>query len=638
MAAVAQETTRADIVSPTAASETPPPIIPTAHFAQGSIMQNARLSPDGRKIAVRWEKGDNPAIVLIDPATKKSTAKFDVGDKMALDWFRFAGNDRLLFAVSTMDNFLGDQARFTRLYTIDLASGKVEFIGRNERIVRGDNVLFVAPDGSYLLLGIQKTPYVTPSVWRRDLDKVGKFYEVQSPRQGVWHWEVDNAGVVRVGMGWQGNRLRVYYRSDADDDLELVAKVNRDDEDETFWSSAQIVAGTDTCYVLTEDDDGRVGLRMFDYSTGKVTDTVYQHPEYDLTSAAFSKGKPIAAYYADDRDQVVWFDKQREATHRTVRAALTEDEVWIPAMSDDGKRALIWAGGESDPGVLYYYDAEAGRVDELAQMRSNLDFRQLAKPRPVTISARDGTPIRSYLTLPRGREIRGLPLIVMPHGGPYGVRDKLDYDDWVQLLANRGYAVLQPNYRGSGGYGEAFFELGTGQIGRSMQDDLDDAMDWAVTQGIADPGRVCIVGGSYGGYAAMWAVIRNPERYRCAASWSGVTDWDSILKYDSQFLSRKGIQAFRERVEGDPSFDLDTVSPYRLADTLSRPLLLAQGGEDTVVPVSQYDKMRKAARDAPVKPELLLIEDEDHSFTSEETETKWFDALTGFLARHNPAD
>ncbi|OYU73496.1 MAG: hypothetical protein CFE45_37170, partial [Burkholderiales bacterium PBB5] len=193
--------------------------------------------------------------------------------------------------------------------------------------------------------------------------------------------------------------------------------------------------------------------------------------------------------------------------------------------SEDGKRMLVAAGNEADPGVLYLYEPGAKSLKELAQWRPELDFTQLAQPKPMRYTARDGTVIRGYLTLPRGRDPKGLPLVIMPHGGPFGVRDKLQYNDEVQLLANRGYAVIQPNFRGSGGYGEDFFALGEGQVGRGMQDDIDDAMDWAVAQGIADAKRVCVVGGSYGGYAALWAVLRNPERYVCAASWAGVTDW-----------------------------------------------------------------------------------------------------------------
>ncbi len=260
--------------------------------------------------------------------------------------------------------------------------------------------------------------------------------------------------------------------------------------------------------------------------------------------------------------------------------------------------------------------------------------------RPVDYSARDGTRIRAYLTLPRGREAKDLPLIVLPHGGPYGIRDTLEYSDEVQLLANRGYAVLQPNYRGSGGFGKSFEDLGKGQIGRQMQDDLDDAMDWAVTEGIADPARVCLVGASYGGYAALWGVIRNPERYRCAASFAGVTDFDKQLSYDADFLSRKGRRAWRERVRGEAeAFDLDTVSPARQAARLTRPILVVHGRKDNRVPFEQFEIMRNAVQKAGVSgAEFVELKDAGHGFTNAADETAWFDALIGFLAKNNPPD
>lgn len=299
---------------------------------------------------------------------------------------------------------------------------------------------------------------------------------------------------------------------------------------------------------------------------------------------------------------------------------------------------LVWAGSEADPGVLYLYDPAGGRLNEVSQYRPKLDWRLLAKPKPVSYTARDGTKIPSYLTLPRGREARNLPLIILPHGGPYGVRDKLRYDDEVQLLANRGYAVLQPNFRGSGGYGDAHFELGSGQIGRGMQDDLDDAMDWAVSEGIADPKRVCVVGSSYGGYAAIWAIMRNPERYRCGASWAGVTDMDRQVRYDRQFFSRGGFKRWRERVRGEDAKNMKDVSPYRVAETLNRPLLLAHGTKDIVVPYKQFTQFEKAARKAPVKPTTLVIKDEGHSFSKPANEKAWYDALESFLMEHNPPD
>ena len=181
--------------------------------------------------------------------------------------------------------------------------------------------------------------------------------------------------------------------------------------------------------------------------------------------------------------------------------------------------------------------------------------------------------------------------------------------------------MIQPNFRGSGGYGTAFYDLGNGEVGRGMQDDLDDAMDWAVAEGIADPSRVCVVGGSYGGYAALWAVLRNPERYRCAASWAGVTDWDRMLSYDRRYLTRKAGKRWSAKIEGDDEeFDLKDVSPYRLGRNLNRPILLAHGTEDDNVPFKQYEQMMRSLRKAQVEPVTLVIEGEGHSFSKEESE------------------
>ncbi|MFZ1744022.1 MAG: prolyl oligopeptidase family serine peptidase [Pontixanthobacter sp.] len=622
------------------AAEARPPVIPVAHFAQNNQLSGARLSPDGKNMVIKVEVQGKPFIVVIDPSTQTVITKFGVGEKVDLEWFRWAGNDRILFSVSSLGEFFGEETRFTRLYVVNFVADTAAYIGRKENVVQGDDVIYVADDGSYALVSMQKTPYDYPSVFRFELKDDGDVSVVQRPREGVWNWYADNDGVVRLGTGWLRKRLRVHYRSGPDEDIKLIARLREDDEEERFWDISQIVSGSDEGYVLQEGDNGRVGIRRFNYATREVVDTFYENPDWDIDSVTLRDGVPVAAYYTDDRDRAVWFEDGRKREYAALEKTLKEDEVWITSRAEDGSRMLVWAGGEADPGALYIYTPGERRLDQFAEYRPSLDFTQLARPKPVTYSARDGTEIRAYQTLPRGREAKNLPLILLPHGGPYGVRDRLDYDDDVQLLANRGYAVLQPNYRGSDGYGKAFTELGTGQIGRAMQDDIDDAMDWAVKQGIADANRVCVVGGSYGGYAAIWAVIRNPERYRCAASWAGVTDWDSQLKYDANYFSRKGGKRWRERVEGDGDgeFNLDQVSPVELGKTLGRPLLLAHGKDDSNVPFSQFKKMRDASKNAPMPPELLEIADEGHSFSKPDNKKVWYEHLIAFLAKHNPAE
>ncbi len=634
----AQEPAAAPPVITPAPDEAPPPLIPAPDFAGRSVFWDAKLSPGGAMLSYLRRKDGAAQFIIADVATRKLVRAFATDPSDDFEWYRWVTDDKLLVSVGTAGEFMGEDVRFTRLILVEISTGVMTRLFQRYDVVDGDDVVHVAKDGSHILVAIQKSIYDYPSVMRHDLAPGGRISTVQDPREGVWNWTADDAGVVRMGTAWDRGRLNIYYRKAPGAPLELVAKLKEGDPAEGYWDALQVISGSDEGYVLSEGENGRVGLRRFNFATRQTVETVYEHPEWDLESATLREGKPYAAFYTADRDEVHWFDPAAAKQYRALRKALGDVEVWVVSRAENGSRMLVYAGNESDPGVLYLFDPAAGKLDEVAQYRPALDIRLLAAPRPIRYTARDGTVIRGYLTLPRGREARGLPLIVMPHGGPFGVRDKLAYNDEVQFLANRGYAVLQPNFRGSGGYGDAFYELGEGQVGRGMQDDVDDAMDWAVKEGIADPARVCVVGGSYGGYAALWAVLRNPERYRCAASWAGVTDWNRMLRYDRRYLTSKASKAWQSKVRGDATFDLDAVSPYRMAAQLSRPVLLAHGTADTNVPISQYNAFEKAARAAPVPPQTLVIKDEGHSFSRAESERAWYEALEGFLAKHNPPD
>nr|WP_246438849.1 alpha/beta fold hydrolase [Novosphingobium piscinae] len=246
--------------------------------------------------------------------------------------------------------------------------------------------------------------------------------------------------------------------------------------------------------------------------------------------------------------------------------------------------------------------------------------------------------IPAYLTLPVGRAAKGLPLVILPHGGPYGVRDHGDYDPDVQFLANRGYVVLQPQYRGSDSYGAMFERRGEAQWGRTMQDDIDDGMDWLAKRGIIDPARVCIVGISYGGYAALWGATRNPERYRCAVSFAGISDMPRSLKYQlNSFDDKQAREAWRQKVQGDPTFDLRTISPLFNIDRLKVPVMLLHGTDDQIVQPRQSRLYAEALKAAGKPYEYYEIPDEGHGYTTTQGAQLWYDKLDAFLAKYNPA-
>ena len=275
-------------------------------------------------------------------------------------------------------------------------------------------------------------------------------------------------------------------------------------------------------------------------------------------------------------------------------------------------------------------------MHKMAGIIDRLKGKVLAATRPVSYQARDGLIIHGYLTLPPGRTPKGLPLVIMPHGGPFGVRDNGDYDPYVQFLANRGYAVLQPNYRGSESYGRVFEEKGNGQWGRAMQDDLDDGMDWLAKEGIADAKRVCMVGASYGGYAALWAATRNPERYRCAASLAGISDVGRQLRYSADsFHSAKAARDWKQRVQGDAG--AADISPLAQVEKLKVPIFLAHGKEDTRVPIKQSALYAKALAAAGKPFEYVAYDNEGHGLDDPVHLQDYFDRLEAFLKKYNPA-
>ncbi len=299
---------------------------------------------------------------------------------------------------------------------------------------------------------------------------------------------------------------------------------------------------------------------------------------------------------------------------------------------------IIFSISSTDPGSYYLFKPDERKLDRIGGINDPIDPEKMAEPKYVEYYARDGLKIKAYLTLPRGKAERDLPLVILPHGGPYDIRDTWDYNAEVQFLANRGYAVFRPNFRGSGGYGEDFYSKGEGQIGRAIQDDLDDGMDWLVKQGVVDASRVCLVGSSYGGYAAMWGVIRNPERYRCAASFAGVTDLAKQIKYDNKFLRSRYAREWKKTVQGEDDFDLDTVSPAHNIAKLKRPLLVAHGKDDSNVPFSQFKHIESSAKKNNILIEQKVYQDEGHGFSDRKNEADWYTRLETFLRQHNPPD
>jgi len=482
--------------------------IDTAIFADGGHVRRPILSPDGSKIVYRERVADRTYLTtkFLDDAESYRVALPEGAD---LRWYRWAGNQKLLFSVSSLLEIGSSEFRQVGLYLIDIEKRNTRSIGPGERGLDSDNVLYIDPEGQYIIMSLRPSVYQYPSVFRVDLD-INKPQEIVPSERRIWNWITDNKGVVRLGISYRVRSTLVYYRSKDGEKFVKIGKLkandDEDEKDEALLDIYHIISEADQGYILSNRETGRFALYEFNFLTRETGEMIFGQENYDVTDYDMNAdGTALESVrYTDSRDRIKWFDAELAEQQKLIDRTLVNQEAWIASKSDDKSKMIILSTSSTDPGSYYLYEPAARKMERFAGINDQLNPEQLSVTKYEKYTARDGTTISAYVTIPKGSEPENLPLIIMPHGGPFGVRDTLDYNTEVQFLANRGYVVLQPNFRGSGGYGEKFYETGEGQVGRGMQDDLDDGMDWLVERKIVDPKRVCIVGSSYGGYAALW--------------------------------------------------------------------------------------------------------------------------------------
>ncbi len=621
----------------------PPPRIATSVLAALSFITGPRLSPDGKLIAAYVTLKGQKFLGIFDLAA--GTHKLlNIGEALDFNWVRWAGNDRVLISIGKNVPWDGDEAWETRLIVYDLAAEKQRFIGGKTEGLTGDDVLWIDPTGKSILLAFQQSIYDYPSVSSIDLAN-NRAHQVVGARDGVWDWYADDKGVVRAGFEFGDAKWKMIYRTKESENFRTVVKANNTD-DEAGFDAFRIYQGSDEGYrTMLNEATGRYALYRFNFATRKRGDLVFEAPGVDVDNfdTQTDGTNLFAAWYTDDRPRARWFDAElatlQTEIDKAVASAVGERMATIVSYARDRSRMLVHLGGSNDPGRYYVFDRDAGVMQLFAEANKELKPAQLTATRYTSYKTRDGLDIPAYLTLPAGKVPKNLPLVILPHGGPYDVRDDGTYDPEVQFLANRGYVVLQPEFRGSGGYGKAFYEKGEGQWGRAMQDDLDDGMDWLAKEGMIDPGRVCLIGSSYGGYAALWGAVRNPERYRCAASFAGISDLKRQLKFQIAFkISKRYRKDWKRTVQGAETFDLTTVSPLFAVDKLTVPVLLAHGDEDQRVPYKQSKLYADALAKAGKPYEFITMKGEGHGFSSDANQQLWFDKLDAFLTKYNPAN
>ena len=472
--------------------------------------------------------------------------------------------------------------------------------------------------------------------------------EVKNPGDVVG-WGVDHAGQVRIGLVSKGGlKFGLIYRRNGESPWQPLEppKDLHDPEVLGFDST------NDNLYVAALSPEKRTAIYLLTLGTGPTAKLVLSDPDYDIfpetyipsvdgvpmNSVVFS-GKEqalLGVWYLRDAPRVRWYDSKFVAYQHAIDRTLPNTiNLYVNKSRDDG-RILFLAFSDRNPGTYYLLDAAQHTIKPVAPRMPQIHPDQMAAMLSIHYAARDGLVIHGYLTLPVGYPAKHLPLIVMPHGGPW-IRDVWGFDPLGQFLANRGYAVLQMDYRGSTGYGADFYDKGRREVGLAIQNDIEDGTQWAIAAGLADPQRVAILGGSYGGYSALFALGRSPGLYRCGVSLAGVTDWFSIYKNlddpEYEFARR-----YWEREIGDPRTDeafLKSISPVNFAAGITAPVLIIQGRDDRTVPPKQARTMIAALEDAGHKPESMFLLGQGHNLLSnEKSRREIFQTIESFLERN----
>ena len=613
---------------------------------QKPLVRGAALSPDGKRIAIVKQAEDAKTrasfIDLIDaddPALKRTRVPLGALDVQSVDW---GADDRLLVAVQYLANHAGrtagspteDESRrrlsmdayglyLSRTVSMALDGGdQVVLFGKDAFLLSLNydltRIVDLLPDDPDHVLMIAGDPHeYLWALYSVDI-RTGEARMVERGNSGTVWWGTENGvPVLRRDAVGDGKRVEALFaRPKGEKDWKFVRKIRRNEVNKPDFELAALSEEANVWLVSTmADADSAKTVRKFDLASGKLGDIVLSHPNRDIDRCLVDEHRHlVAGGFDDDRIGYEFADASLAPHFRGINKFFGDDSnVYLADISADHNRMVAHVSSPTDCGGYYFYDRAAHRLQGLDLTHPWLAASQLAKMEMLDIKTRDGQTLRAYLTVPLAAGSR--PLVVMPHGGPEA-RDTYGFDLFAQAFAAQGWLVLQPNFRGSGGYGRTFFEAGHRHWGDLMQADVEDAADQVIATGRVDRPRVAIWGASYGGYAALMGVIRRPDFYRCAVSLAGVSDIASILSWEK----RRGdpdqmVYAYDVRQLGDPRTDgplITAESPITHVKAIRAPVLLMHGTEDKVVDPDQSREMAAALKGAGKTCTYIELEGAGH--------------------------
>ncbi len=627
-----------------------------AAFFNEPEMKELRISPDGKTLAVLTSAPDGRKLLMtVDVATRagKVIAGFAKAD---VRWVHWVNSERLVFSLRERGVEVGELRYYPGLYAVNRdGSDQRKLVAHSfgENSSTGTTITRrVLPPNTYFhstitsgksndvyVEQVEETTSIKRSIYNlMRLDTTnGQYSPVQRPGQTL-NWLIDRQGVPRVATTVENDTTTVHFKDLESQEWRALFSYREIDKGDKI---SPLAIGPDgTLYVTAFN--GKDTRSLYRYDTKKnalITEPLISLNGYDfhgnLIFAPIS-GKLLGVKYENDAPGVLWFDEEMKKLQKEIDSKLPGyfNEILV---SEGANVLVVISESDTDPGIYSTYDKTTGKLAVFGRYNPLIKPEQMSNKDLMHYMARDNLKIPAYITIPNGSKGKNLPMILLVHGGPNVRGVHWEFDPEVQFLASRGYAVLEPEFRGSKGYGSKHEKAGYKQWGLKMQDDLVDGVKWAIAQGIADPKRICIAGASYGGYATLMGLIRDPELFQCGVSWAAVSDIGMMF---SQTLSDTYEEDEKYSMPiriGDPVKDAEqfkATSPLQQAARLKLPLLLAHGGEDVRVPIVHAKKMYAALKSHNAQVEWIEYLNEAHGWTTPKNNIDFWTKVETFLAKH----
>jgi dipeptidyl aminopeptidase/acylaminoacyl peptidase len=606
-----------------APKEQAPRLIPVEDFFKNPESTGYDLSPDGEHLAFLkpWQNRLN---IHVQKIGEEEVTRITSATERDIAGYIWANNERIAYVQDTAgdENF--------RVYAVDIDGSDSKELTPFEK-VRASIIDELENDPEHMLIDMNKRDARVFDVYRININ-TGKMEMIAQNPGNITGWMTDHDGNLRIALTTDGVNTSVLYRDSEKDDFQALVTTSFK---ETF-NPLFFTFDNKNLYVASNIGRDKEAIYEYDVENKKNIRLLYEHPEVDVNSLMKSdkRKKITGTYYYTEKLHYHFFDEDREQLQAELEKRLPGVEVRVYSMSKDETKVLVRTFSDRSLGAYYYLNRGTNEFMKLVDISPWLNEDELSEMKPISYTSRDGLTIHGYLTLPKGVRAKNLPVVINPHGGPWS-RDTWGFIPEVQFLANRGYAVLQMNFRTSTGYGRKFWEAGFKQNGLAIQDDISDGVNWLIDQGIADPESVGIYGGSYGGYCTLAGVAFTPDLYACGVDYVGISSWFTILEGIPPYW--EPMREMMYEMVGHPEKDkelLEKTSPLFHADKIKAPLFVAQGANDPRVNIKESNQIVEALKKRGVEVEYMVKDNEGHGFRNEENRFDFYRAMEKFLAKH----